>query len=207
MKKNLSLLAAGAALCALTGAAQAHSGHLHSTGLSCNTNNVMVTGFDPDALACSGAFAGNDTPQQAEVLAQLAIDFGSILGSSATFSVLGKSDDANSGPFTSNPNNSTTGTLTFDTAQTGFFAITLKAADSFSTYLFNGGSTGLTSVQFSTAGTAVNQNGQAQGLSHATFIDIGGTVTPIPEPETYALMLAGLGAVGFIARRRKNKQS
>lgn len=28
-------------------------------------------------------------------------------------------------------------------------------------------------------------------------------VTPIPEPETYALMLAGLGLVGFMARRRK----
>jgi hypothetical protein len=26
---------------------------------------------------------------------------------------------------------------------------------------------------------------------------------PIPEPETYALMLAGLGVIGFVARRRK----
>lgn len=31
----------------------------------------------------------------------------------------------------------------------------------------------------------------------------GGVTAPIPEPETYALMLAGLGLVGFVARRRK----
>ncbi len=28
---------------------------------------------------------------------------------------------------------------------------------------------------------------------------------PVPEPETYAMMLAGLGLMGFVARRRKQK--
>ena len=29
------------------------------------------------------------------------------------------------------------------------------------------------------------------------------TTPPVPEPETYALMLAGLGLVGFMTRRRR----
>ena len=33
-------------------------------------------------------------------------------------------------------------------------------------------------------------------------VEVQGTVTPIPEPETYALMLAGLGALAAFGRRR-----
>jgi hypothetical protein len=32
---------------------------------------------------------------------------------------------------------------------------------------------------------------------------VGVNVAAVPEPETYALMLAGLGVVGFVARRRR----
>ena len=33
---------------------------------------------------------------------------------------------------------------------------------------------------------------------------IGNTVSPIPEPETYAMFLAGLGLLGFMGRHHKN---
>jgi hypothetical protein len=47
--------------------------------------------------------------------------------------------------------------------------------------------------QFPVAGATC---GHSANVAHAVF-------APIPEPETYALMLAGLGALGFVARRRR----
>jgi hypothetical protein len=42
-------------------------------------------------------------------------------------------------------------------------------------------------------------NGQMKNQTYSIEL----VTAPIPEPETYALMLAGLGLVGFMARRRK----
>lgn len=38
-------------------------------------------------------------------------------------------------------------------------------------------------------------------IDDVTFI--GGGVSPVPEPETYSMMIIGLGLMGLIARRRK----
>jgi probable HAF family extracellular repeat protein len=48
-------------------------------------------------------------------------------------------------------------------------------------------------------GTAYNT--LTGGQEHAYLL----SVATIPEPETYAMMLAGLGLLGLTARRRKQK--
>lgn len=43
----------------------------------------------------------------------------------------------------------------------------------------------------------------SNGLDSIALADLGPVAAPVPEPETYALMLAGLTIVGWAARRRK----
>jgi hypothetical protein len=43
----------------------------------------------------------------------------------------------------------------------------------------------------------------ADNTQFAPFSHDAQSVTAIPEPETYAMLLAGLGLMGFVARRRR----
>lgn len=55
-------------------------------------------------------------------------------------------------------------------------------------------------------GNILNQPGYNETTADIYRLDGTATVA-VPEPETYAMLLAGLGLTGFVARRRKNKQA
>ena len=70
------------------------------------------------------------------------------------------------------------------------------------------GTTGSTfhSVNLAAGSYFYTVSGVATGgdpLSNAGIYSIASTITPVPEPESYALMLAGLTVVGFLAGRRR----
>lgn len=169
---------------------------LTDAGLSCYSFDTAIS---MGAAACTGAYVGDEIALQPQVLAQIKQDFSGIVGN-IDWVFAGKTDaGSSSGPFSSVPVSSS-GTLTLDTPATGYFAVGLQAGNQFSVYLFNGGVNGISSLQFTTTGTAF-ENDVPQALSHASLY-FPGRIPPVPEAETYLLMLAGLGLIGYVARRK-----
>jgi hypothetical protein len=178
MKLQHSLNALALATLALIAAPSQAALTPGDSGALCSLTDTTI-----NATACSGSWDGNNKNQDADVYAELA-------------SLSGISGWLEQTPDLSGPGG-TAGTLTFAPPVDSPFAIALKASNSFSLYYYSGAS-GVTSIDYITNGVSVNGRGMPQDLSHATLY-----LAPIPEPETYALMLAGLGAVAFVARRRK----
>ena len=147
------------------------------------TDNIVN---NPTFTDCSGAFDGNNKNQQADVLATISADFG-LTVITGIFDVSGSAGASG----------------TFDlSAIEGPFVLALKAGSAFSLYAFSDGDL----IDWDTLGVGfLTPSGNlqvGQDLSHATVY----TTAAIPEPETYALLAAGLAFVGWASRRRKRQQ-
>ena len=94
---------------------------------------------------------------------------------------------------------------------------TLTVTSTMGSYVFNSATPSLAGVLFtgnqdfaSYVGFSTNVAGELitslkfSSTSNAFEASNFSVTTPVPEPETYALLLAGLGVVGFMARRRKS---
>lgn len=157
------------------------------TSVSCGDSAATIA--NAGYISCQGALGGNIAAGQTD---------SATFAGFGTFDLVGTSDNAGFGPFSAHPGSGTSGSLSFDSAQLGYFVLGIKGGPTYSLYLFNGGPTGITSLNFDTLGVANGNGGPGPGLSHLALF-----AAPVPEPGTYALMLAGLAVVGSITARRR----
>ena len=69
--------------------------------------------------------------------------------------------------------------------------------------MFDFGNQGMLMIALDSIATLSSSGGKVYGDLHATASLAPSSVTPVPEPASFALMLAGFGVVAFVARRRR----
>lgn len=159
---------------------------LESVSPSCGSGDLTGSGFT--VIDCSGYYKGNLINSNASD--QLAVNGAlTALGLSGTGGTYLEKLDISSGT-----------TIDFGTILNGIVYLGIHRGGA------NNGSQGTAFYELSVSSNPVFTF-TLGGLSNAALYGNNGSVPPtsvVPEPETYALMLAGLGVVGFTAARRKN---
>ena len=150
-------------------------------------NSFATTLGNAGYISCQGPMGGNIAENQNNV---------ATFAGYGSFDFAGASNDG-SGVFTANINGVTSGQFTLSTPQTGLFVFGLKGGNTYSLYLFDGGVAGISTLNFDTFGITTGGGNAGPGLSHAALF-----TTAVPEPETWALMIGGLCAVGAFVRRQ-----
>jgi len=184
--------------------------------------NAAVTGALGGGFGSFLTLSGAGTPGSGGTLS------GAVSGTIVGGSVLAAdsppfADDVAPGAnyLTAGPVATSPATLTFAGAGVDYISFLWGSPDLFNSLTVN--STGSSQV-FTAAGLGFAETGGNQSVNQSVqFTALAGgkitslvfassdnafesanfSITPIPEPETYALMMAGLGVIGFVARRRR----
>jgi hypothetical protein len=125
--------------------------------------------------------------------------------------ILGKSDDGSNDVTAENGSTLGSWSAMLDNVYSTI-AVSLKSSTSYSTYLFTGVTTAELSGLFDTAGTSINQRGNAQALSHMTIAYYNAPTPEEPEAESVPEpgMVMGLLAmttvgIGSLKSRRRDR--
>lgn len=167
------------------------------------TKTLIANAFVATLLAVAGTTASAST-----IISQNTVNIGSsftdvIVG---TISIGSLSDligsfsaaDKISGNFFGTPYTLTLGSVTFTSGTVGSLTGDLDTTNA-----------GFSFKNVASGEYVVKASGNVSGgqVANTSLIGASYTVTPVPEPESFAMMLAGLGLMGAIALRRKQSAS
>lgn len=168
--------------------------------------------FPDECLALSGTFANGTCGATPMLVLGATVEFYNLANPGTTLGTLIWHGDMPQGPLPSvNAMTFANGTITgLDTGLSDWLQgpTSLDGVDNYwFAFDFNDGQARLKYGVCETVGGYFGDYRECLAMGVNDYVGNPANVSfaPIPEPETYALMLAGLGAVSFVARRRRRR--